>query len=182
MPPARISRTVSSSSSGARLTSRRPARRSRCCWLRGPSWKLPGPPLPVSCGRDEALEVARRAAAAYLSGDPAALRPVASRRSANSRSARGQGRGQRPGGRAGSTSRFEGTTAWPSAAVEASSRTTASSAADPRGRGPGLRGWPVEGPRGQQGPPDREGGLARGSAACGARPRRQPRARPSPGS
>jgi hypothetical protein len=47
----------------------------------GPEFELPGPPLPASCGRDEALAVARRAAAAYLSGDPAALRPVASRRS-----------------------------------------------------------------------------------------------------
>jgi hypothetical protein len=44
----------------------------------GPETGLPGPVLPSSEGRDEAIAIARRAAVAFVSGDPTRLREVAS--------------------------------------------------------------------------------------------------------
>src|SRR5205085_970158 len=44
----------------------------------GPEVDLPGAPLPESAGRAEAIEVARQAVKAYMSGDPLSLRAVAS--------------------------------------------------------------------------------------------------------
>jgi hypothetical protein len=47
----------------------------------GPGLELPGPSLASGAGRDEAEDSARRAVAAFVSGDPAGLKTVASRRS-----------------------------------------------------------------------------------------------------
>jgi thioredoxin-related protein len=44
----------------------------------GPETSLPGPVLPSSEGRDEAVAIARRAAVAFVSGDPNGMREVAS--------------------------------------------------------------------------------------------------------
>ena len=44
----------------------------------GPETSLPGPVLPSSNGRDEAVGIARRAAAAFVSGDPGLMKEVAS--------------------------------------------------------------------------------------------------------
>jgi hypothetical protein len=47
----------------------------------GSELELPGPPLPIESGHDEAVETARRAVVAYLSGDPSRLKSIASARS-----------------------------------------------------------------------------------------------------
>jgi thioredoxin-related protein len=44
----------------------------------GPETSLPGPVLPGSEGRDEAVAIARRAAVAFVSGDPSGMKEVAS--------------------------------------------------------------------------------------------------------